>query len=190
MEKLRIQTRQAHEELEQEMLPLIDGIDGPAAYAGLLGIFHQYYGHLEQRIDRYGVAVLPDYGSRRKAAWIMEDLRQIDQTVLPVQPGMPFPEVSSAAEAMGALYVMEGSTLGGKHISRMIASSLGLNGGLGLRFFAAYQAENGSRWKAFLHHLEQFDGSEFEAQVIGKANEVFAGFRALLQDYKTVRSRS
>ena len=89
------------------------------------------------------------------------------------------------SDAIGALYVMEGSTLGGKQICRMIADNLNLPDHTALSFFYGYGAGTGSRWKEFLRVLDQFSGTDQEPVIVEKANEVFLGFREWLKQNMT-----
>jgi heme oxygenase len=57
------------------------------------------------------------------------------------------------AAALGSLYVMEGSTLGGRHIARHLATAPWLPAG-GLHYFEPYGAHTGARWQETLSHLE------------------------------------
>ena len=83
------------------------------------------------------------------------------------------PGPDSRAEALGWLYVLEGSSLGGKVIRKQVTSSGGDMTGLG--FLDPYGAELGARWRAFLNVLEREGRSEadLEAMVAGAQ----AGFR-------------
>jgi heme oxygenase len=58
--------------------------------------------------------------------------------------------VAGTDKALGRLYVLEGSTLGGTFIDRHLAGLPGL-GGLRLRSFSPYGAETGAMWHAFRH---------------------------------------
>jgi heme oxygenase len=59
------------------------------------------------------------------------------------------PEVHSVRDALGVLYVLEGSALGGAVIGRMVERDLGLK--------STYFARRGiaARWRAFADHLER-----------------------------------
>jgi heme oxygenase len=56
--------------------------------------------------------------------------------------------VAGTDEALGRLYVLEGSTLGGAFIDRHLAGLPGL-GGIRLHAFSPYGAETGAMWHAF-----------------------------------------
>lgn len=69
-------------------------------------------------------------GARRDVAWV------------------PFP-LESIAQALGSMYVMEGSTLGGRIIGPAMAARFNLPEGLGYTYFDPYGAHTGSKWNAF-----------------------------------------
>ena len=64
------------------------------------------------------------------------------------------PRLEDAAAALGSLYVLEGSTLGGRQILKTVAPRLGLGETAGAAYFAGYGAETGPMWRAFLGRLE------------------------------------
>ena len=53
-------------------------------------------------------------------------------------------------EGLGALYVIEGATLGGQVITRYIQSALKIDATNGGRFFAAYGDRTGLLWRDFV----------------------------------------
>lgn len=69
------------------------------------------------------------------------------------KPLPPFPRPASRAEALGLLYVLEGSTLGGRHILRALAEQ-GIDDPE-LAFLDPYGHATGVRWRGFLSVLER-----------------------------------
>jgi heme oxygenase (biliverdin-IX-beta and delta-forming) len=64
-----------------------------------------------------------------------------------------FPAIGTMAEALGALYVVEGSTLGGRKILQALRSQ-----GLptdSLHFLDPYGKDAGAKWRLFLRVLER-----------------------------------
>ena len=59
------------------------------------------------------------------------------------------PDLATPAAIVGALYVIEGSTLGGKVIARQLAAHLGLNAAKGARFFHGHGAATEAHWGEF-----------------------------------------
>ncbi|WP_460568225.1 biliverdin-producing heme oxygenase [Flaviaesturariibacter terrae] len=142
-----------HETLEARLQPQLESIGDAESYARLLRSFYAFYASLESRIAAALPAeALPDIASRRKADWLLDDLAALGH---PSTDDMPMPAataIDSAAAAWGALYVLEGSTLGGRIICRMLSAQLP---GAPLRFFSGYGAHTGPSWIAFLAALEQ-----------------------------------
>jgi heme oxygenase (biliverdin-IX-beta and delta-forming) len=69
-----------------------------------------------------------------------------------------FPRPESRCEALGMLYVLEGSTLGGRHILNSLARQ-GVNDAA-LHFLDPYGDQTGPRWRAFLDVLEREVGDD------------------------------
>lgn len=148
--RLKAETSAAHARLETDL-----GLMRPqlslADYLRVLQGFHGFHAAAEpalvRRLENPGF--LDD---RRKLAWLEHDLRHFG-----ARGGEPW---AAAAEiprdepgAMGMLYVIEGSTLGGQVVSRHLARTLGVSAGQGGRYFASYGQQVGSRWRAFLDVL-------------------------------------
>jgi heme oxygenase len=89
------------------------------------------------------------------------------------------------ASFMGALYVVEGSTLGGLHIARALSSLFGGSEGEGRRFFLGYGARHSVMWRGFLEQLDAFAGDEGnEAAAIEGAVKTFADFESWMGDWR------
>lgn len=101
-----------------------------------------------------------DYDRRRRLPLLNADLRTLDQ---PPAPASAAAAPACPAEAMGMLYVLEGSTLGAQVIRRELArQGADLKG---LSFLDPYGPRTGAMWKSFLTVLrrvavEQPDGAE------------------------------
>jgi heme oxygenase len=96
-------------------------------------------------------------------------------SALPQCAGLRAPK--SAAEFMGALYVVEGSTLGGLHLARAVQPLLMSNSNEGRSFFLGYGNHHGAMWRAFLAALDNCVRSEGDkAAAVGGATETFSEF--------------
>ncbi|RUT28835.1 biliverdin-producing heme oxygenase [Arsenicitalea aurantiaca] len=78
----------------------------------------------------------------------------------------------TAPGALGACYVLEGSTLGGRVIGRALARS-GDPRLARIAYFDPYGAHAGSMWNAFRRDLEAGADPETDEEVIHAANETF-----------------
>lgn len=180
MERLKEETRTAHEQLEALTLPLIEAAVDEVQYARLLRIFYGFFQPLEQRIhalvdDR----LVPDIGERRQSTALLDDLRTIREEDQDLRQAPPMPFISTVAAAMGALYVLEGSTLGGRVISRMLTRQLDRQPEDGITFFNGYGKDTGEKWTTFTSSLNDYANRHPEETntIVAAANETFTAFR-------------
>ena len=175
--RLRAATASAHEALERDL-----GWEARVAtlsgYRDLLGRLHGFHAAWEPAIG----AALDDaafFDARRRLAPLGDDLAFLglsgsEIAALPLARPIG---LADPASAMGALYVLEGSTLGGRVIGRHIAAAHGLSGE-GLAYYSGHGPRTGAMWSAFRARLDAFDG-EGEA-VVAAANETFDAMRLWL----------
>ena len=181
---LKHRTEKNHRELEELLLPILSAVKTLDDYKALLKAFYGYFKPLEAAISRHVTErVLPDIEQRRKADYLLKDLSTLQnpQTTLPLAADIP--AITTVYEAMGALYVLEGSTLGGKGITRMLLKNtqVGLQAHQ-VRFFNSYGEAVGKMWNAFVQVLNGLtsNGNDIEAMV-NKADETFLLFKNWLQ---------
>lgn len=62
-------------------------------------------------------------------------------------------ELASQHEALGAMYVIEGSTLGGNVIAKQLSKTDGFDG-ITFNFFGCYHKNTGAMWKSFKETLD------------------------------------
>ena len=136
--KLKEETKHAHLQTEKLIIPSIKSLDLNNSYLQLLYIFYGYFKPVEEKIEQYlSPNVVSDIAERRKAGTILKDMEFVGAKSKPSLCDQ-LPAIENAAEALGAMYVLEGSTLGGKHICKMIEQKLPLTEKKGLGFFTGY----------------------------------------------------
>lgn len=182
---LKHQTAVPHQELEGIVLPCLQAIATKNDYAQLLKAFYGYFKPLEDAVAPFiSPQTLPDWPQRRKASFILNDLSALADATVDLPRASALPTIQSVPQAMGALYVMEGSTLGGKGIAKMLMKnrSTGLEEAH-LQFFNGYGDHTGPMWTTFVNVLNSFSGNEQEvAQMVTAANETFSLFKTWLQE--------
>jgi heme oxygenase len=167
--ELRAATSEQHARLERE-LNIPDSIGSAADYTRLLSRLYGFYAPLEQRLLQFETS-LGEHGvhvARRLKAWKLEcDLHSFGWTpdaVSALPRCAELPHVSSDAHALGCLYVLEGSTLGGQVIARRVRRVLQIDGDAGLAFFRAYGARTGRMWQGFVDRLNAYPATDAEAR--------------------------
>ncbi|HEY0125887.1 MAG TPA: biliverdin-producing heme oxygenase [Blastococcus sp.] len=148
--RLRTGTAGEHEELEGT-LDLLDPALGRDRLAEVLGRLHGFWVAAEAGLDRWAAASPADAGAvdwprRRRAALFAADVRTLGAT--PPSEGPALPAVPDTDSALGRLYVLEGSTLGGTLIERHLASLPSL-ADVRIRAFSPYGERTGAMWAAF-----------------------------------------
>src|SRR5205085_12280596 len=118
---LREATRQAHRDPEDE-LKLLERVSTPAGRRALVQRFYGLHAGAERALGPLLSTVAGlDFEARRRAPLLAADLAElgVDAGRTPVctlaTPG-------SVGEALGVFYVLEGSSLGGAVIRRMLAA--------------------------------------------------------------------
>lgn len=175
-------TKAAHQQLEAVVVKRLKATRNNAGYADLLKHFYAYFSKVEQAIAPYITPeVLPDYKSRRNSTYIKRDIETLgfDTNSLPHAQA---PAITNTAEAMGALYVMEGSIMGGKIIVQMLAKA-GIT--QGVSFFSGYGEDTGKMWTAFIEALNKTGAANPEAATAA-ANATFSQFENVFER-ETVR---
>ena len=182
IDKLRLATRPLHDELDQAMMPRIMQMQSINDYIDLLIAFYGFFKPVYDQIDSHlNQRYLPDYNSRRKPAGILHNLQALGYKTTVEKISGNLPGITCNAEAFGALYVMEGSTLGGLMITKMIAGKLHLTDEQ-LSFFAGYGKKTKERWHQFTGALDNVPVSENDEQkMIQAAAETFSLFKSWLQ---------
>lgn len=172
--KIKDATKQAHQQVEKQVVLKLKAIRSNADYANVLKHFYAYFSTVEKAIAPYlTTAVLPDYEERRNSSYIQSDIEELGATVNDL-PAVTAPSIANVQQALGALYVMEGSIMGGSIIVQMLAK-YGVE--KGVSFFSGYGSQTGEMWGRFVAVLNANAANEAqENQAIDAANETFSNF--------------
>lgn len=178
-DQLKKDTLTNHQQLEKMLVGRMKAIRSTQDYINLLQVFYSYFGGLEQQIDHYITEqIMPDYADRRKSAALANDIESLGGQPIAKAGTDALPQINNILQAYAAMYVIEGSTLGGKIISKMMAQQLNITDGKGLSFFSGYGNDTEPMWETFKVALnEQAKTAADEAVVINTANETFSRFK-------------
>jgi heme oxygenase len=142
-------TAQQHLSTEKALIKHVQSIHSVADYAALLYCLYGYFAPLEERITPYLDSLVPDHTQRRKAAKLLEDLQTLNYP-LPQRLAQELPSPAGAAEALACFYVMEGSTLGGAIIKKLVHGQCGAIPETAFSFFSGYGEHNMAMWQSFV----------------------------------------
>ncbi len=190
--KLRTRTAGLHDQTEI-LLGLPRAIQTPDDYRILLCRFLGLYQPLEQSLARFSEwdGHGPSLPSPNHSTCLAADLAAmgVDPANVSRAPAALLPALPTFAHALGALYVLEGSTLGGKVILHDIEARIGPQIAGATQFFGGRGTAVGPTWQTFKTALSAFGRERpgLEADVIAGAE---AGFRAIAAWFDLCRSVS
>lgn len=174
--QLKLQTSDLHRAVEAavDITAASQSLD---AYIQLLKMFWSILQPLESALAVVLEENLPGYyPERRRSPGLEEDLAYLGFDRRDLLPGLRPPAIGTLPDALGALYVVEGSTLGGQIIARHLNATLGLGPDTGASFFHGYGEQTGTKWQEYLRILEQHATENNQAQIIGSAQATFERF--------------
>lgn len=175
--RLRQETAESHQKLEDNRLskailtPSVSIQDYQTYLAALFGVTIACEDQIFPAISH----TITDLTERYKSTLIIDDLLAtgVTEAEIDTLPVYRF-EFSSVAEALGIMYVLEGSTLGGRVLYKHIHETLGLTPENGASYFWGYGAQTGNLWKSFISFLTQFvDEQGGRGEVIASAKKTF-----------------
>jgi heme oxygenase (biliverdin-IX-beta and delta-forming) len=175
LERLRVETRAAHDCIEQA-IDLEGRLGTLASYRTILERFYGFHVVWEAAVEPL-VADRDFFRPRRKTDLLVRDLQALGLcesriASLPVCSGAM--QLASTAAAFGSMYVIEGSTLGGAVISRQIERSLGLGPDAGSAYFRSYGPATGRMWTSFRSRLLSVSSPAADDAIVEAAQRTFA----------------
>ena len=176
--QIKAHTREDHAALEKKLMQRITKIEHRVDYVALLVLLHGFYSSLERVITPFAPQGIKDFAKRRKASKLRDDVKALMPQFGDFPTCASVPKINSYNAALGALYVMEGSTLGGSIIKRIIASKL--RSEEGFSFFLSYGENVHVMWDQFKSYLNGPFTVQDEAEILNAARETFITFNLWL----------
>jgi len=179
LENLRSRTAHQHSLLEQNtasknlLAPAVSAAD----YAAYLSLLYGFVKGFETVVFPMLQHSITDVEQRRKTHLLVSDLNRlgIDEGGIAFIPDYFFVKLyHSNATALGGMYVLEGSVLGGAFIFKHLQARFGIDALAGkANYFTAYGHETGSRWRNFLQTFCLASAGS-EEEVIQSASQTFS----------------
>ncbi|UOQ69662.1 biliverdin-producing heme oxygenase [Hymenobacter volaticus] len=176
LSRLRTETRPYHEALEQNRFNqnLTAGTPTQELTEWFLQKMYGFLVPYEQQLRRHTWPPAWQVERRYRAHLILEDLPHTSPTALPLCTAMP--SLHTWPELLGAMYVIEGSTLGGQVIARQLTKA-----GISTRtYFSGYGDQTGLMWKSFCQLLGQAAMEVNQDEIVLSARRTFQHLDAWL----------
>jgi heme oxygenase len=121
---------------------------------------------------------------RERTSFLERDITWFSKEIPPSRASLAF--IKDLPSVLGAMYVMEGSSLGGQLIARHVQIALGLTQGRGNAFFHGYGSESGPLWKEFCEMLKTRIPEDQTDKVVLGAKAMFTTFGSWMQEKSVV----
>lgn len=194
MERLRAETSDLHSDAESRKLQkeIAGGLVERDRFVSYLGQLYRIHSVLESNLQESrehhpavaGVAT-PD---RMRVPDLLRDLDFYGVEVDDVESGRETTRFTDQIETakkmnpsalLGALYVLEGSTNGGKFLARVLQKTWGLDGG-GLSYLDPYGDGQSEQWAKFKTEMDDIEfGSADREAIIEMAKKTFEAISAV-----------
>ncbi|HTN44724.1 MAG TPA: biliverdin-producing heme oxygenase [Flavipsychrobacter sp.] len=179
LQRLKEETSEAHASLEENELSkrIVSSDLSSEEYAAYLSKMLPLHQALEERVFPQLETVFPDLEARKKTHLIQADLKKLNTTAtgnVSFSEDMSF--TTTLAGALGMMYVIEGSALGGKVILKQLHKSLPeeIYDGAS-NYFSVYGDKIGGMWMRFLQTFSDEVASKgLENDVIEGAKQSFS----------------
>jgi heme oxygenase len=174
--RLRRETSGLHRKVE-EMTDLPGSVSTREDYVRLLGRLHGFHTAVEARLaDSCWAAGWLDLEialpAHRRAHLLSADLESIG--AVPEKAAVRLPELDNIGQALGCLYVVEGSSLGGRVLAPAFRAVLG---DVPTAFFDSDERMHPHPWRSVMAGLRRFDLTAGSADdVVLGAQETFLAF--------------
>jgi heme oxygenase len=175
---VRERTADLHRQVE-DAVGLPDSVRSRGDYVALLERFADLHVPLERRLGLPawsaqwdGLGIVLDH--HRRAGPLHDDLRRLGAA--PRATGADVPPLRTFGEALGCLYVLEGSAIGGRVLAPALRATLG---DVPMSFLAGDGRARARAWQSVRAALRRADDALTEDVVLG-ARAVFAAFGAHL----------
>ena len=173
---LRLETAYDHASVE-ELMPLMDAELRFETYVRVLLQFQPFVAAWESCLlshpDRPSDEFIAD---RNRLPLIVQDLAILSAGNFRTRK-CQLPKFEGRARLMGAMYVVEGSRLGGQIIARHVENILAFSPGHGTRYFRGFGDRTGPMWRQLLGLMSLGFTDEETSEVIVGAKQMFSAFR-------------
>lgn len=178
--KLKEDTKDSHQSVEKVLVSNLKNLSSLDEYAALLLKLHNFYQPVEAKVHHLiDETLMPDIKSRNHIDKLKSDLSNLGYPIETVDN--PFSEnINSVSYALGILYVMEGSTLGGQIISSMLKKKLPSIDDRMINYFNSYAENTPKMWADFRNHLENPSVTINEDELLKGARDTFENLRIWL----------
>ena len=176
LDRLKQATLPQHRQIERRFR-ILDPELTLDQYRRWLERLYGFYAPFEALIEAWAPELRFAWTARRKLPLLGDDLAYLGvppEHLATLPRCSALPDLTDLPRVHGALYVVEGSTLGGQYIAGHLERRLQLRSGAGASFFQPYGEQTLPQWQEFRRHLTAIATTPAsEAAIIEAAQATF-----------------
>lgn len=181
--ELRKNTEDIHRQSEKVMTSWLKKIRSLEDHVVFLNWLYAFYGALEDRIRKQLTSDnFPDIERRSRAGMLLQDMEAAGIPLPAPEICRDLPEIDTYGKALGALYVLEGSTLGGRIIAGVLTDRLGSE--KCLTYFNSYGNETAGMWQSFKDLLDTPVMFAIKEDILSAAGSTFLTFKTWIEKHE------
>lgn len=174
-QRLKEETKSQHHKIEQTyfLKKILQQEISLGDYQLLIQKFYGFITPCEKLID--ALICKSALENRKKKLWLEQDLLalKISNNDTKILESDDLPVLLEYEHVLGYLYVMEGATLGGQIITKMLKTQLQITKDKGGRFFGGYGDGTKMMWDEFCKCLDNINDIQQQNKIIDSASNTF-----------------
>ncbi len=179
-ERLKASTKEIHASLEKSLVSRIKNLESGEDYNSLLQLFYGFYHPVNKLCGKFNFPQNVEVSTHSDHVQMLDnDLTAMGKRNFQKNNFIQ-PEINNYLQALGALYVMKGSMLGGKVISEMIRKKLGA---VPDSFFSSGGQEVNNTWQTFKQSIDTINDPDQQDSVVQGALNTFESFGDWINKY-------
>lgn len=185
---LKTATQPLHDALEKTALAqiLASGTVDRTTYIGYLSKLYTIHAYLESEISKfrewssYGINPI----QRKRLPMLIDDLNELGVKPSDLDTEWLWSHTWNFPSAIGIMYVMEGSTMGGLFLAQRLQHITGEDNLSATRYFQGYGEQTIPMWSDYCRFLNQYalDHPDKKAQITEAACSMFLEIKRVLHD--------
>lgn len=170
---LKEETKEFHSNVEKVLVTKLKNISSMSEYESLLAQLYYFYEPIEKHLPSLITEdVIPDIKKRKHVPFLKLDLEKLNHE-FKSKPHRFIENINSLSYALGVLYVIEGSTLGGQVITGMLKKQLNLTDNSILAYYNSYGDNTFAMWNAFKLSIDKYTENINRAEMLKGAKDTF-----------------
>ncbi|EDP94777.1 biliverdin-producing heme oxygenase [Kordia algicida OT-1] len=186
LQRIKEETKTNHQNVEKVLVEELKNLASLDAYASLLERLHAFYNPIEKKLQtKIKASVIPDISARQHVENLRKDIEIIRKNAVVTNETTSTVHIENTSYALGVLYVIEGSTLGGQIITKMLDKHLSVSTINANNYFNSYGDNTPEMWSKFKNYVLNPTLKIDQELMIQGAKDIFASLQNHLLQTKS-----